>query len=82
MAAEHNAGEPSKNSQDFPAAKLQIQPCVQAARVLAVISMVRQFLSGGLGQAGSIKIKCSGLGRYSKGLNLCSFSSSKCFTIA
>jgi hypothetical protein len=35
MAAVHNAGQSSKNSQDFPAAKLQTQPCVQAARILA-----------------------------------------------
>lgn len=82
MAAVDNAGEPSKFSQNFPAAKLQTQLCVQVARALAVFSMVRQFLPGGLGQGGNVRIKCYGLGRCSRGLKkeTCSFSSSKHFT--
>lgn len=67
MAAVDNTGEPSRNSQDFPAAKLQIRPCVQAARVLTIISVLRQFLLGGLGQVGDVRVKCYGLGRCSRG---------------
>lgn len=67
MAAVDNAGEPSKTSQDFPTAKLYTQICFQVARALAVFLMVRQFLPGGLGQGGNVRIKCYGLGRCSRG---------------